>query len=565
MRSKKKTIILFSLMYLFFVGLMDYPFVTRLINQYNQGQVIVKYQNDVNSISNLESVRINAQAYNEKLASGKTAIVAPFDNEDTNDTDYFSQLAINADGTMCTIRIPIIDVTLPVYHGVNDSVLQAGAGHLPGTSLPVGGESTHCCISAHRGLPNKTMFTNLDLLTEGDRIYLDVPGDTLAYEVYEIEVVLPTNIDPLKIRKGEDLLTLITCTPYGINTHRLYVHAKRVPYNPGSEQRISRENWLKLNWWILATIFLLFFLAFLIRWYLKPEKKNEYKTHNKNNTPKISKKRKRITVSLYVFFYLFFICVMDYPFVARMINAQTQATVVNEFREGIENEPLSRLEQEAKDAREYNRCLANGIYAVFGESETADLNDKYFSLLAFNPDKTMCTIRIPKIDVDIPVYHGTSSDVLSVGAGHLQGTSLPVGGESTHCCISAHRGLPGRVLFTNLDLLEKGDHIYIDSLGGTLKYVVTGREDVLPDNIKPLAIKKGEDLLTLITCTPYGVNTHRMYVHARRDIPYIQKEDSSIRVSRMAWILKHWWKFATVMLLILMLAMIRNYLKSFEN
>ena len=141
---------------------------------------------------------------------------------------------------MCTVEIPAIDVELPVYHGISEDVLQKGAGHMPGTSLPVGSESTHAVISAHSGLPAARLFTDLDKLEEGDLFYIHVLGETLCYEIDQIVVTIPSDTEAIQIEKGQDYVTLLTCTPYGVNTHRLLVRGRRTEI-PETPQAISDE------------------------------------------------------------------------------------------------------------------------------------------------------------------------------------------------------------------------------------------------------------------------------------------------------------------------------------
>ena len=150
----------------------------------------------------------------------------------SRDEAYMACLNINDDEVMGIVEIPKIDVELPIYHTTDEDVLQIGAGHLEGSSLPVGGESTHAVISAHRGLPSATLFTDLDQLVEGDHFLLHILDDTLCYEVDQITVVEPDQTESLSVVEGEDLVTLLTCTPYGVNTHRLLVRGHRVPYVP---------------------------------------------------------------------------------------------------------------------------------------------------------------------------------------------------------------------------------------------------------------------------------------------------------------------------------------------
>lgn len=220
-----------------------------------------------------------ARLYNQSLNTGVSSIKNAFQQEEEADAVYLSLLNINKDHTIGYLRIPGISLELPVYHGTSEEVLQKGVGHLEGSSLPIGGKGTHACLSAHRGLPNKRMFTNLDLLKKGDCFFITVLDETLAYQIYDINTVLPDEISSLAIRKEQDLVTLITCTPYGINTHRLYVTGTRIPYHPTQEQvELPPENWWILNWYLPVTVLLLILVFLVLRNYLKtqkPQKSNE--------------------------------------------------------------------------------------------------------------------------------------------------------------------------------------------------------------------------------------------------------------------------------------------------
>lgn len=171
----------------------------------------------------LARYRREAEEWNEKLFSSKISPLEP----DTN--GYYETLNLPNTEIIGFIRIPSIDVELPIYHSIADDVLSNGVGHMPQSSLPVGGLNTHSVLSAHSGMSNSPMFSNLELLEVGDIFYIDILGETLAYQVYEIpEPVLPADISSVQIQRGRDLCTLVTCTPYGINSHRLLVHAERI-------------------------------------------------------------------------------------------------------------------------------------------------------------------------------------------------------------------------------------------------------------------------------------------------------------------------------------------------
>ena len=208
-----------------------YPFVSNAVHQGEQ-RVVVEQSREIVSEADddlLDAERERAVAYNTQLLSSRAVVTDPFDPdaEKPTDEDYESVLNLAGDGVMATINIPKIHVEFPIYHGTEADTLQRGVGHLEQTSVPIGGESTHCVLSGHTGLPSMKIFDNLDQLEVGDYFVISVLGEDHAYEVTSIEVVLPDETDSLVIVPGEDLCTLVTCTPYGINSHRLLVHAER--------------------------------------------------------------------------------------------------------------------------------------------------------------------------------------------------------------------------------------------------------------------------------------------------------------------------------------------------
>lgn len=238
-------IICYTMLFLFFLIIMDYPFISRIVNERNQANVAIEQQEkeDKMQIQQIKRLFQEAKIYNEQIATGVV------ENNNALSAKWTDEI-------IATIEIPKIDEILPIYHGTTEEILQKGAGVIKGTSLPIGGENTHSCISAHRGLVRKELFTRLDEMEVGDVFYIHVLGEKLAYRVNAIEEVLPTKTDSLKISKGEDLITLITCTPYGINTHRLYVHAQRFHYDVLSFQdRIEEDkNEWKEWWWVYLSI-----------------------------------------------------------------------------------------------------------------------------------------------------------------------------------------------------------------------------------------------------------------------------------------------------------------------
>ena len=208
------------------VGLMAYPSVSDWWNSFHQTRAIASYSDAVAVMDNTDYEKLwnDAGVYNQTLAEKAN----PFFITEEDQRLYEECLNISGTGVMGYIDIPKIDCELPIYHTTEESVLQIAVGHLEGTSLPVGGESSHCVLSGHRGLPSAKLFTHLDRLEEGDIFLMQILDETLTYEVDQIRIVLPSEVDDLYIVEGQDLCTLVTCTPYGINSHRLLVRGHRI-------------------------------------------------------------------------------------------------------------------------------------------------------------------------------------------------------------------------------------------------------------------------------------------------------------------------------------------------
>lgn len=220
------------------VGLVSYPSIANWWNSFHQSRAVSEYTQTVANMNSDEYTEIldAADAYNQRLA--ETGIL--WNMSDEQKADYESQLDVSGTGVMGYINIPKIEVTLPIYHGTSEEVLQIAVGHIEQTSLPVGGESTHAVISSHRGLPSAKLFTDLDEMVVGDTFTITVLDRTVTYEVDQIRVVLPDDLSALAIEEGKDYCTLVTCTPYGVNTHRLLVRGHRVA-NAQGEARVVAD------------------------------------------------------------------------------------------------------------------------------------------------------------------------------------------------------------------------------------------------------------------------------------------------------------------------------------
>ncbi len=228
MKKKGNHLITLLLVFIFLLGLslLLYPSVSDYWNSFHQTRAITSYAQEV---ANLDQARYDqlwadARAYNQSLLGRDNAYLL----SDAQKEEYNRLLDVSGLGVMGYIEIPGIGCSLPIYHGTEESVLQIAVGHLEWTSLPVGGESTHCVLSGHRGLPSAKLFTNLDKLVVGDLFMLRILDEVLTYEVDQVLIVEPQETDALKIEEGKDYCTLVTCTPYGINTHRLLVRGHRV-------------------------------------------------------------------------------------------------------------------------------------------------------------------------------------------------------------------------------------------------------------------------------------------------------------------------------------------------
>lgn len=225
MKNKLTTILLIPALFAG-LSLLLYPTVSDYWNSLHASQAVADYAENVRNLEaeKYEQVLQDAKSYNQMLPYKQTTFALSEEEKEA----YDALLDISGTGVMGYIEIPTVNISLPVYHGTEDAVLQIAVGHLEWSSLPVGGESTHCVLSGHRGLPSAKLFTNLDKLVAGDKFIMRVLDEVLTYEVDQILIVEPTDVSTLIIEAGKDLCTLVTCTPYGINSHRLLVRGHRI-------------------------------------------------------------------------------------------------------------------------------------------------------------------------------------------------------------------------------------------------------------------------------------------------------------------------------------------------
>ena len=228
----------------FVMGFMicSYPLASSIIEGFYQKDALSSYMQEVNSTDNsiLEEAYKKSEEYNTVLFNQRNPTISQGGSSILSEDSYNELLNIG-NGVMGSIEIPKISVNLPIYHGTSDEVLSVGVGHVYGSSLPVGGTNTRSILTGHRGLPNAKLFTRLDEIVEGDLFFVRVLNKTLAYRVYDIMVINPDDTDSVDLIDGKDLVSLITCTPYGLNTHRLVVTGERVPYEPEVHENIKKE------------------------------------------------------------------------------------------------------------------------------------------------------------------------------------------------------------------------------------------------------------------------------------------------------------------------------------
>ena len=258
--------------------------------------------------------------------------------------------------------------------------------------------------------------------------------------------------------------------------------------------------------------------------------------------------KKKTYKILIVIIFLAGLSLLLYPFVANQWNNYRQKQLISGYEQVVSDKEAAEgidYDAERKKAEDYNEALLPCVLPdSFALAESSGVDPVYMNTLNIAGDEMMGSVEIPKINIKIPIYHTTEEDVLNKGAGHLEGSSLPVGGANTHAVISAHRGLPSASLFTDLDQMKVGDHFLLHVLDETLCYEVDKISVVKPEDTSALAVEDGQDLVTLLTCTPYGVNTERLLVRGHR-VPYVEEEvkeektvlsGSSLHTNYLLWV-----------------------------
>ena len=273
--KKSKIIILFIGIFIIGFLLALYPIVSNVIHNNNINSVVATYDKSVTTVTDntKEEILQKAKLYNDKLYQSNL----PFSNVLKNEDEYLNTLNIG-NGIMGKIEIPSINVNLPIYHTTTDEVLSVGVGHLEGSSLPIGTNNSHSVLTSHRGLASSKLFTRLDELKKGDLFYINVLDETLAYKVNNIQVITPDETQVFNIQDNKDLVSLMTCTPYGINTHRLVVTGERVPYEKQVKEEIHKKP-LGFREVIFTTVPFLFLISLITIFIIRGKKKKYEKTN----------------------------------------------------------------------------------------------------------------------------------------------------------------------------------------------------------------------------------------------------------------------------------------------
>jgi len=267
--KKVLLVLLIVVMLILGFGIMFYPYISTMHNHGVHAGLLQEFNEAVNhmDVDEIESQFQRAFEYNEALYHGH--VRDPFaEGAGLMSYEYYME-TLNINGVMAQLEIPAINVKLPVFHVINDDVLDRGVGHIPGTSFPVGGANTHSILTGHSGMPNARMFTDLKNIVIGDKFFITVLDRKLAYQVDQITVVLPHEIGYLEFEKNADLVTLLTCTPYAVNTHRLLVRGTRIPYEPGMSDEITSMIGTASRWLariiMLALIFIIALIVYIVR------------------------------------------------------------------------------------------------------------------------------------------------------------------------------------------------------------------------------------------------------------------------------------------------------------
>lgn len=490
------------------IVLMLYPYISEYFFENRVDSEIMAYKECINKTVDQQYQRMLEQAeeYNSYLQKSQMQLTDPFANTEGTEEQpvYESLLQVDDSGIIGYVEIPTIGVKLPVYQGTSAGDLERGVGHLKGSSLPVGGKETHAVLTGHTGLSQAKLLSDLTEMKEGDVFYIYVLGRQLAYEVYATSVVLPEDTEQLRIEKDKDLVTIVTCTPYGINTHRLFVHGKRIPFSEPQYQKELSKTPVTLNsrWrsaygraLLAGGMFAVCLIVLLVL-----------------------DIRKIIGVTLVIIGCITF---MSPEIVQEYYQIRTKATLK------MYDEQQNVYEDKTEDML-YQRMLAYNQF-IFEDKQTV-MNDPWDDIdgsfgMEDLSEKVIGYVDVPALNQVFPIYFGATTEHMSEGVAVMSGSSMPIGGDNTNCVLAGHRGYNQRkTFFKEIENLVEGDVIYITNQWEKLQYRVTKIDIVDPDNFEAVRIQSGKDMLTLLTCHPYGSHGRYRYL-----VYCIRTEDGQCR------------------------------------
>ena len=475
---------------------MFYPYISEYLFENRVNSEIIAYKEKYGKAEAQQDTSLLEQArqYNADLQKAQIQLTDPFTEteEAASHFIYEELLQLDDSGIMGYIEIPAIGVKLPVYQGTSSKVLERGVGHLKGSSLPVGGNGTHAVLTGHTGLSQAKLLSDLTEMKAGDVFYISVLGRKLAYEVYATSVVLPEDTEQLRIEKDKDIVTLVTCTPYGINTHRLFVHGIRVAFDEQQyQEETAKKPYIQNSQWQsaygralvgggLLAVLLVMLLSF--------------------------DKRKIIGTVMMVIGVLIF---LSPEITQKYYYVKTQATL-----QGY-GQQEKKTENQKEDIR-YQRMEAYN-QSIFKDHQL-ELNDPWnyaddLSGIEDLSESVIGYVDVPALGQIFPIYFGATTEHMADGAAVMNGTSMPIGGENTNCVLAGHRGYnQNKTFFKDIENLKAGDDIYIINQWEKLQYKVEKIDIVEPDDFEAVKIQKGKDMVTLLTCHPYGSHGRYRYL-----------------------------------------------------
>jgi len=523
---KRKTPIVIIII-LLGIGLLLYPTISNYLYERSGMGVITDYENAVKKLTeeDFSAALKEAELYNENLVGNPVHDPFVEGSGIAMPENYRQVLGITE--IMGYIEIPKINLYLPIYHGTSDEVLKKGSGHLEGSSFPVGGIPTHSVLTGHSGLVNAKMFTDLPELVKGDLFYIHILDRTLAYRVEDITIIEPHFTDDLKRFEGKDYVTLMTCTPYGINTHRLLVRGERTEYIAEEKEKIESAQSLKVNTLILLTavittaavIIVIIIVAKVTK--KKPKKLYDYEDVKMHKNRKKAKSKLRYVVVCLTA--LLGIGIMLYPVVLNWIYNKQTTDELNSFlsRTGIGLQETSDSVKNSLPYEELYLFLKRENERLFATDQQELVDAFSYETIGIDlseygiEDGCIGFIEIPSLEILLPVYLGANNENMRKGAVHLTQTSYPIGGENTNAVIAAHRG-SSKEMFRNIHKIKVGDEIIITNFRERLVYRAVESRIILPSDINDIKIQQDKEMLTLLSCDPIGQSIHRYVLYCER-------------------------------------------------